>query len=103
MDGHLKLTDFGLAGSMVKHRKKNQKANGESSYPENGLPLDQNLIDTMSKGKQANEEEPTLSTEDMLIVSSDSESSSSEDSEISNVEHYANTSNSRNESEKGNF
>ena len=75
LNGHLKLTDFGLAGSIVKY-KRNDRQNITSDVSK--LKLDPNLVVAMSAAKH---DEPTGSTDDIM-----SESSTQTEPEMSNQE-----------------
>ena len=65
LEGHLKLTDFGLAGSMVK--RKRAKKNKVSTRNMLGLQANPYLLAEMAKAKP---DEPTGSTEDLSSESS---------------------------------
>jgi serine/threonine protein kinase len=75
LDGHLKLTDFGLAGSMVT-RKRTPNQRFPSPHHSSSRRLDPGLIAEMSRARP---DEPTATTEDVLASeSSDGEELTSE-------------------------
>ena len=70
LNGHLKLTDFGLAGAIVKYSKKKC-----GSLTPSKVALDSDLAATMSNGRH---DEPTCSTDEVLSESSAPEPEMSE-------------------------
>jgi len=82
LNGHLKLTDFGLAGSMVKRKTNLQQIASPNS---SSLQLDPNLIAEMARSRP---DEPTASTDNVLSESSgqDPEITNHEDNECQEME-----------------
>jgi len=78
LDGHLKLTDFGLAGAIVKYKNSRHNITADVSQ----VQLDPDLVIAMSNTKP---DEPTATTDD--IVSESSEASTHHEAETMDPDH----------------